>query len=280
MKLLTGNSIQALDSQVNTSNNLLPQLPFSMLLTASKGKGKSSTLINMLINKDMLAGKFNRIVIISPTNKLDSKFNILKETEGIIKPNKALINEYKKTNKINIVDYGADKNPEYNTVLTDDDFHEKCSIDFLKDLIQEQKLVIEKFGKAVADNILLVYDDTASQKKFWNSGQVQQLIFNSRHYKVSIIITTQAYHSIPKPLRLNTSLLVLYYTANQSELKQIYEENNSNFTFKEFIKMFNTVCNKKPFNFLVVNYQNSELKYRYSECFENFILKDNTKDGI
>lgn len=269
MKLLSGNRIIGLDKQITTEPSLTPRLPFSMILSASKGKGKSSCLINMLINKDMLAGKFNQIHIISPTNKLDAKFNILKETEGILKPNKELIKLFKNKMKNQIVS-PVNEAPEYNTVLTDTDFYEKVNIDLLKEIITQQKMVIENYGKSIADNILLVYDDCASNKKFWNSTQVQQLIFNSRHYKISIIITTQNYKSIPKPLRLNTSIFILYYTANLDELKNIYNENNSNLTFKQFSNMFSRVCNTKDYNFLTINYQNPE-KYRYSECFEKFI---------
>lgn len=269
MKLLKGNKIRALDKQINTEPSLTPKLPFSMILSASKGKGKSSMLINMLINQDMLAGKFNQIHIVSPTNKLDSKFNILRETEGIIRPNRELLKLFKNKMKDTIIS-PVNSNPEYNTVLTNEDFYEKVSVDLLKEIITEQKMIIEAYGKSVADNILLVYDDCASNKKFLNSNQVQQLMFNSRHYKVSIIITTQNYFSIPKPLRLNTSIFALFYTANLKELKSIYEENNSNLNFKQFNSMFSKVCNIKDYNFLTINYQNTE-KYRYSICFEEFI---------
>lgn len=269
MRLLKGNKIQALDKQVNNEPSLIPHLPFSMILSASKGKGKSSMLINMLINTDMLAGKFNQIYVISPTNKLDAKFNILKETDGIIKPNKELLKLFKNKLKNQILS-PVNEAPEYQTVLTNEDFSEKVSIDLLKQIIEEQKLVIEQFGKSVADNILLVYDDCASFSKFWKSSQVQSLIFNSRHYKISCIITTQNYFSIPKPLRLNTSIFVLFYTANLKEMKSIYEENNSSLTFKQFDSMFKRVCNSRDYNFLVVNYQNPE-KFRYSECFEFFL---------
>lgn len=269
MKLLSGNKIQALDKQVNNEPSLTPKLPFSMVLSASKGKGKSSLLINLLINTDFLAGKFNQIFIISPTNKLDSKFNILKSTEGILKPNLPLLKLFKNKLKDKIVS-PVNEAPEYNSVLNDEDFYEKVSIDLLKQIIEEQKMIIENYGKSVADNILLVYDDCASQRKFWNSNAVQQLIFNSRHYKTSIIITTQSYFSIPKPLRLNTSIFALFYTANEKELRSIYEENSSNLNFKQFSSMFSKVCNSKDFNFLVVNYQNNE-KYRYAECYEKFI---------
>jgi hypothetical protein len=270
MKLLKGLKIQALDHQVNNEPSLTPKLSFSLMLTASKGKGKSSTLINMLINKDMLAGKFNQIHIVSPTNKLDIKFNILKTTPGIIIPNFKLIKELSKSKKMNIVDNGSKEIPEYNTVLTDSDFTEDVSITLLKNIIEEQKYIIETYGKDTADNILIVYDDCASEKRFWNSNSVQKLMFNSRHYKVSLIITTQNYKSIPKSLRLNMSMIVIYYTANMAELSNIYDENNSNLTFKEFSAMFKKVCNAAPYNFLTINYSNTE-EFRYEMNFEKFI---------
>jgi len=268
MKLLKGLKIIPLDHQVKNEPSLNLSIPGSLMLTASKGKGKSSTLINMLINKDMLAGKFNQIHIVSPTNKLDVKFNILKTTHGIIVPNFKLIKELSKKKKINIFDSNEGP-PEYNTVLTDDSFTEDVSIELIKKIIQEQKYVIEKYSKDTADNILIVYDDCASERHFWNSQAVQKLMFNSRHYKVSIIITTQNYKSIPKPLRLNMSMMVIYYTANLAELSSIYDENNSNLTFKEFHLMFKKVCSV-PYNFLTINYSNTE-EYRFQECFEKFI---------
>jgi hypothetical protein len=141
----------------------------------------------------------------------------------------------------------------------------------------EQKKIIQLYGKSIADNILLVYDDTISAKKFWNSESVQQMFFNSRHYKISIIITSQNYKSLPKALRLNMSLMLLYFTANQDELKAIFSENSSSLGFKAFEKIYRDTCHSKPFHFIVVNYQNPP-EYRLQSGFENFILSDNVKD--
>jgi hypothetical protein len=193
----------------------------------------------------------------------------LKEIKVLI-PNLKLIAEYQKVKKVSIADYGENEKPEYNQELTDLNFTEDVSIELIQNIITQQKMIIKKFGKETADRVLLIYDDTVAETKFWNSPKVRQLMFNSRHYKVSLIITTQAYHSIPKPLRLNMSLMLLYYTANATELKTIYEENSSNLTFTEFQFMFNEVCTSRAFNFLTINYQN-QIKFRYIYCLERFI---------
>lgn len=267
-----GNKIRRLDAQIDKANpSLVPKLPFSLQVTGQKGASKSTTIINMIMNKNILGGKFNQIYWISPTSTLDEKLNILKETKGIVKINYLLINEIKKNmkNAKRITNEMDEGNFEFNTSLTDDNFIQDTSIDFIEDLMNNQKKVIQKYGKALADNILLIYDDCSSAKKFWNSDITKKLIFNSRHVKVSIIFSVQNYTSISKPIRLNNSILLLYATSNEKELKNIYEENSGSNNFKEFLNMYKTVTNV-PYSFLTINYQN-DLKYRYINNFENFI---------
>ena len=232
MKLLKGTSIRPLDNQINTEPSLVPKPPFTSYLVSQKGGGKSTTLLNLLLNKDLLAGTFNQIFFISPTSALDSKMNILKETPGICKVNTKLINKMKEKGKIQILD--SETTPtEYSTSIPESNFIEDVKIDLLKELITEQKAIINAYGKDIADKILLIFDDTASEKKFWNSQQVQKLIFNSRHYKILVIITSQNYKSLPKALRLNMSQVILFFTSNENELKSIYEENSSSLGLKE-----------------------------------------------
>lgn len=265
--LLKGNKIQKLDSQSDSTNSLFPKLSFSLMLSGSKNAGKSSVLLNMLLNKDMLAGKFNRIIWVSPTAALDNKLDILKNTNGILKINTEL---NKLLQKKTIVSYPGNTDIDYSTHLTDDSFISTVSTKMLEELITEQKLIIKKYGKQIANNVLIVFDDIASETKFWKSNVTQKMIFNSRHYKLSTIYTTQSYHAIPKPIRLNNSYLILFDTANRKELDTIYSENNGNLTFKEFYEMFRNVVNV-PFNFLSISYQNAG-EFRYIRNFEEFIF--------
>ena len=268
MKLLTGNKIRSLDSQVNTEPSLVPKPSFLMYLCASRGSGKSTTLLNLLLNKDLLAGKFHQIYYISPTSALDSKIEVLKTTPGIIKPSTKLINKLKEKGKIKILDDSVQER-EYSTSIPESNFIEEVSIDLLKDLISEQKQIIKSYGKDIADSILLIFDDCASELKFWKSQQVQKLIFNSRHFKISMIITSQNYKSLPKALRLNMSQVVLFSTSNEVEIKCIYDENSSSLGFKKWLKIYREITDK-PFNCLVVNYQNKK-EARLHDAFESFI---------
>lgn len=268
MKLLTGNKIRSLDSQINTEPSLVPKPSFLMYLCASRGSGKSTTLLNLLLNKDLLAGKFNQIYYISPTSALDNKIEVLKTTPGICKVNKALINKLKQKGKIQILDSGVQER-EISTSIPESNFIEEVNVNLLKELITEQKQIISTYGKDIADSILLIFDDCASETKFWKSQQVQLACFNSRHFKISIIITSQNYKSLPKALRLNMSQVVLFSTSNEVEIKAIYDENSSSLGFKEWLKIYREITDK-PFNCLVINYQNKK-EYRLASAFEQFI---------
>ena len=271
MKLITdSNKIRSLDSQVNTEPSLVPKPSFLMFINASRGSGKSTLLLNLLLNKNLLAGKFSQIYYISPTACLDNKVEVLKTTPGILKINTKLINKMKEKGKIKIVDGPAGSNERsYSTSIPEENFIEEVSIDLLKDLISEQKKIIQMYGKEIADNILLIYDDCASETKFWKSQQLQKMCFNSRHVKISMILSLQNYRSLCKPLRLNMSQIVLFSTSNEAELKSIYEENSSSLGFKDWLKVYREITDK-PFNCLVVNYQNTK-DYRLQDAFESFI---------
>ena len=194
----------------------------------------------------------------------------MKETKGIIKLNKPLINKLKEKGKLKILDDNIAYENSYETSIPDENFIDEVKPTLLKTLIEEQKAIINTYGKSMADHILLIYDDTISNKRFWNSEAIQQLFFNSRHYKISIIITSQNYKSLPKALRLNMSQMLLYFTANQDELKSVYSENSSSLGFKNFEQIYRDICQSKPFHFLLINYQNP-IEYRLQSGFEQFI---------
>jgi hypothetical protein len=188
--------------------------------------------------------------------------------KGILKVNKPLINLMKKEHS-KIID-NENSTETFNTQITDDNFISTVNGKFLKELIAEQAHIIKTYGKQFADQILLIYDDTIANRKFWASEQVQNMIFLSRHYQIAIIITSQSYKSLPKALRLNMTFLCLFYTANKDEIQAIYSENSCSNSFIEFLDIYKKVCFSKPFDFLTINYQNDP-QHRIQSAFESFV---------
>lgn len=263
------NKIKPLDQQIKSAPSLICKLPFSLYITGQKCSGKSTMMINMLLNENLLNNKFNQIYIISDTAALDEKMQNLK-THNIVKPNKELIKALKKEKKLKFQIFAPPEIEEYDRKIPEENFIEEPSLEFLQDLIQEQKLIIKRYGKEIADDILLVYDDTIAYKKFWNSTRVRKMIFNSRHFKISIIITSQDYKSLPKAIRLQNSNLVLYQTCNKDELKSIYSENSSKMPFNDFMTMLDDIYSNE-YSFLSINYQNPKHQHRFVRNFEEFV---------
>ena len=125
----------------------------------------------------------------------------------------------------------------------------------------------KQFINNMSDNILMICDDLAADK-FFTTESVGKFVFNSRHRKVSLIITTQSYKCISKKIRLNNSQLVLFETGNEKELKDIYEENCCKLNFNEFMELYK-YCTDIPFGFIVVNYQNLK-NFRFQMMFQSF----------
>jgi len=264
--------IQPLDSQRDDSVTTKIKLPFSMSIVASKNSGKSTLLLNLLLKDAFLKNQFNRCIYFSPTATLDAKTNVLKEND-FLKPN---IELYKLLKKLEKKKKQSIMGEEYETIsiedfpkrMTDEDFQDELDVDFINGLIEEQKHVIKKYGKKYCDKLLLIIDDFASAK-ILKSPYFKKIIFNSRHYNISTIITSQSYFQIEKSVRLNASLVLLYETGNSVEIKAMYDENHAGIDYKKWLDMYN-YCISKPYNFLTINYQQSK-KYRLMDGLNSFL---------
>lgn len=264
--------IKPLDNQVQKSSiSIIPKIPFTSMVVGGKASGKSTLILNMLLSDKLFRNKFEEIYIFSPTATLDEKMNVLRR-ENILKKNLPLLRAIKRLTKQNnniiTPNYEIIGSDEIQTTLDDHNFVDELDLDFIEDIIDKQKATIAQFGKKIANNVLLVIDDLASETKTFMSSRFKKLVFLSRHYKLSMIITTQSYFQVPKAIRLNNSNLILYDTANDKELKNIYDE-NSTLTFNDFMRIYRQAVDE-PFGFLTVNYQ-VPLKYRYANQFKFFI---------
>ena len=239
-----------------------------MYVVGARGLGKSTMLINMLLNKNMLSKRFHQIYIISPTAILDSKFDILRDSEITI-PNKKLIALLKKLNKKKDIFEPIPHNEHIENSALPIEFKEEIDLDFLKDIIEEQKYVVSSFGKQYADKILFIFDDMIGSKIF-DSRPFKQFIYRSRHYEISNIVLSQSYYAFPKTLRLNISELILFEISNIRELKDIYNENNSGLEEKEFLELYKGIM-EESFSFLTINFFNPK-KYRLYKNFSTPLI--------
>lgn len=267
-------SIISFDQQINNEPDTIPKIPFTMMINSQKGGGKSTLIKNLILNPKMFYQKFNRGIWISPTSTLDEKIRDLDHYNCFVintPLNTAILKEKTKSLPKDQAEI-LKRNFIEDQSIPEWEWKESMCISEFTNIIREQEEIIKKYGKKLADNILIVLDDLAGDSKFYKSDALRKFIFNSRHRKVSIIMTSQSYHSIPKAIRLNNSQLILFETGSEKEMKTIYEENSCRINFKEFNHIFQ-ICTDEAYGFIVINYQNLKT-FRFQKMFNEFFVLD------
>ena len=102
------------------------------------------------------------------------------------------------------------------------------------------------------DALQAVLDDVVSFKKFTNSNELLQFSIMSRHYQISMFILSQAFHLIPKSVRLNMSA-VIYFKGSAVETETLVEQYcPAGYRKKEFQKLVEDSTDA-PYSFLFID---------------------------
>ena len=98
--------------------------------------------------------------------------------------------------------------------------------------------------KKIDDRILVVMDDCISDSKIWRkSKDLGEIIYNGRHYNITLIIVSQDIVAIPPNFRSNIDIVMLFNTSIQEELKKLYQHYAGEFSsLQEFKDTLNAVC--------------------------------------
>jgi hypothetical protein len=110
------------------------------------------------------------------------------------------------------------------------------------------------------DHLLLVIDDCLGYIK--SGSYLNFLCTRYRHYRLSLIITSQDFRSIPNKIRQNATGYIIWKTNNQKELDKIIQEFGG--MFKDFLLYYNEATDK-PYNFLFMNLRNLSLYHNFDK---------------
>lgn len=263
---------------------VLPQHEFSMLIVAPKGSGKTNFICNLLLKQ--YKGYFHRVLVCSPTVDNDPKWDVVKDTKGVLAENNAL-----KKVKDNMPSRQKHKLPplvkqpgkresddpseaKFHGYIPEEDFF--INLDELPPKLKKQNDVIQSLrdehgdkAKFIADRMLVILDDQAGMFKGGNTNNpMVNFVLRHRHYSASVIIVTQAYKAIPKSIRTNCNALIAFEIANLGELKVVYEEWPESMREEEWMKVFD-FCTREPFTFIYINNSFS----KGDRIFKNFTHK-------
>jgi hypothetical protein len=203
----------------------LPKPPFTLALIAPTKSGKSNLIVNLLKNSYFgYDDIFKEIYYISPTVGIDETLRSINEDDDIIK-----------------IDQEEDL---------------QYLDDILNDIVKSQK----SKQKEEREPVLIVLDDCLDYLK--KSKRLDSLPSYSRHYNISIIITTQVYNALPTKLRKNASCYLIARIYNNKDLQNIEEEIGAN--FHDFKNNYDKAT-KEKYSFLFVDNRNIELWKNFDE---------------
>jgi hypothetical protein len=187
--------------------------------------GKSNLIVNLLKNSYFGYDEiFKDIYYISPTVGIDETLRSINEDDDIIK--------------------------------IDDEDDLKFLDDILNDIVKSQK----SKQKEEREPVLIVLDDCLDYLK--KSKRLDSLPSYSRHYNISIIITSQVYNALPTKLRKNASCYLIARIYNNKDLQNIEEEIGAN--FHDFRNNYDKAT-KEKYSFLYIDNRNIELWKNFDE---------------
>ena len=194
---------------------IIPTHPFRAYIVGASGSGKTNLLLNLVTRKGYYKDYFDFICCLSPTAlNLDKSYQALEE----------------KT--------------KYETGK--DLLFFECNCEVLQEILTMQ----EETDKE--KKVLCILDDIVSYKKFCNSKELLTFAVMSRHYNISLFCLSQAFHLIPKSIRLNMSC-VIYFKGADIETEKLCEQYTPAGMRRRDFKNLVEKCTEEPYSFLYID---------------------------
>ena len=224
--------MKMLDSQVNATDDPIPEnTPLVYIIAGGKGRGKSTLLLNLL--RTVFKKKFSNIFLVSPTCRKDDKFDRI------------------------VTELDADKK-----------VYDVCSEENLAEIWDRLKELHDEHKKE--RNMLILDDCLYSFKPSSSNSILDQMVVNSRHLNLTIIIPTQKYNKINPTIRAQADLISFFQTNNKRETETLI--NDISVDPKEFEQIYKYATNNDDRNaFLHMNLMKN---IKYYKKFDRIITNE------
>lgn len=207
-------------------NKIFEVKPAKVFYIAGKrNSGKSYFTLQLLINKHLLKGAFDEIIVINPTIKYDNKWSI-----------------------INI--------PEEN-------IYEEFSLELMEILDEYFQEEFQKDNKK--NFLLILDDCLGSKdfKKMNDDSIFNKMIYIGRHYNLNMIILSQKFKGISSGIRSNIDYFISFDTYNDKEKTAIFEEFGIG-NKKQFYEIWKNIF-KEKYDKMIIDTANGHFYRNYNK---------------
>jgi len=249
----------------------IPKLHTLMVLSGKRGGGKGIAItayVKQLLDLNLM----DRVILISPTywsNKLIFEpLNINEETD-IIEPTKDAVKQVIKLVAEDALEYEEYLKQKKLYKLYKKTMKGNTPLHLIDPEIMMKFLDLGFFDKAPEwkyeddshpPRIFLIVDDSMGTELFNPKSGLLQLCVKHRHVSeglgISIALLVQSYSAIggiPRPIRENATILVLFKTKDESQIEKIHQEIGADIDLEKFDQLFKYATDK-PYGFLVIDF--------------------------
>jgi hypothetical protein len=115
---------------------------------------------------------------------------------------------------------------------------------------------------------LMVIDDFSQDiKQGKNSKLIAKFCKTSRHHKTSLVLSSQYLNDLPRNLRSNIDVYLIFGSFPWDKIKAIHAEMDIPLDFDTFLKMYSDATNEK-YSFFMIDVRASEFRQNFSIKYE------------
>jgi hypothetical protein len=215
---------------------VIPKHPFSAIAIGSSGSGKSTIVLNLILNPKFYGGYFDDIILYSTTGKTDNLFSLL--------------------------------NLEDKNVITTN------MVSHLDNFLKKRKKEAESKGPENLKKVLLIFEDISSNKEMLKANAYKFCYTANRHMGLSVISCGHKLRVITRVCRINSNALFILptsYTDMDALVQDFTPAGMTKNDFLELIEFATTKDNPDDHPFLYINQQDPDLKRRYRKRLDTIL---------
>jgi len=263
----------------------IPKLHTMMMVSGKRGGGKSVAVANY-VRKLKQSQLMDRVLLITPTfnsnrqiwdiadiddmDVYEPEINVLQDIIGVVEAEKS----------------------EWDMFLLQKEQYREFKKDIKQRPITEidPELLLEyqdlgffegpptwKYAKEVPPRLFLLIDDCMGTGLMKPRGRLINFCIKHRHIAdglgISVAMLVQSYCAIggvPRPIRENCTLLLLFKLKDENQRKKIHEEIGADIDLEKFDSMF-SYATEEPFSFLCVDFNPISPDKQFRKQFDEYL---------
>jgi len=274
---LENNPIKSVLAEPRKAPPTMPDKSFIGGVIASRGGGKTTSIIN-LVKIYAKTHFFDKVILLSPTFRNDTKLQTLQDDRYELTVyediNYDTVNEVIESVKSDIEEYKRYKDyiKVWNRFIRSKnvekwlDNAEPAEIAVLQEHNYEPPQTRWTSGMPTT---LIIADDLVGNPAIYRNSELVKFLLVHRHWLTSVIFSVQVFKgAIPKGIRNNLSLLILFKNKSPQIRREVADEMSSYISPSEFEFIWDYCCQENH-EFMMVDFDSKE--YRFRKNFDTII---------